>query len=63
MSGYAGAGAEVFPFSKKTNALRNFSVYGGVGYVFGKDLGKGAIGSVGVKYNFGKSNKQNTQTK
>ena len=63
MSKYAGAGAEVFPFSKKTNALRNFSVYGGVGYVFGKDLGKGAIGSVGVKYNFGKSNKQNTQTK
>ena len=63
MSGYAGAGAEYFPFTKQNNALKNISVYGEAGYVFGKDLGKGAIGSVGVKYNFGKSNKQNTQTK
>jgi len=63
MSGYAGAGAEYFPFAKQNNALKNISVYGEAGYVFGKDLGKGTIGSVGVKYKLGKSNKQNTQTK
>jgi len=54
MSGYVGAGVEYFPFAKKDNALKNISGYGEAGYI----IGSGAMGSLGVKYNLNKSNKE-----
>ena len=54
MSGYVGAGVEYSPFAKKDNALKNISGYGEAGYI----IGSGAMGSLGVKYNLNKSNKE-----
>ena len=63
MSGYLGAGAEYFPFSAKENALKNISVYGEAGYVLGKNLGKGIMGSLGIKYNLNKKPKNKDNLK
>ncbi len=59
---YAGAGAEYFPFSQKSNALKNVSVYGEAGYVFGKTAFKSMpLFSAGIKYNLRKTQNKSKQ--
>ena len=50
---YVGAGLEYFPLSKKENALKNISVYGEFGHVFGENSMN--LGSLGIKYTLRKS--------
>ncbi len=52
---YVGVGAEYFPLKEK-KILKNISVAGEVGYIFGEN--SRALGSLGIKYTLAKSKKQ-----
>src|SRR3989344_2170568 len=58
---YVGANLEYFPLSKKENALKNISVYGEFGHVFGENSMN--LGSLGIKYTLGKLGKSNKEKK
>ncbi len=59
---YAGAGAEYFPFSQKSNALKNVSVYGEAGYIFGRTAFNGMpLLTAGAKYNLRKTQNKSKQ--
>ena len=58
---YVGAGLEYYPLSKKENALKNISIYGEFGHVFGENSMN--LGSLGIKYTLSQSKNKSEKIK